>query len=81
MVTYGYHMVIPPTNETIARRVRDAMDEAGISEVTLAEDTHIPRSTLRRRLSGTSDWLTGELTAISARLGVSLLDLLAEVAA
>ena len=54
------------------------MDRAGISEVVLADETHIPRSTLRRRLSGTSDWLTGELTAISARLDLRLLDLLAD---
>lgn len=75
-------MVAPPSNATIADRVRAAMQRAGVSEVVLSEDTHIPRSTLRRRLSGTSDWLTSELTAISGRLGVRLLDLLAdEVAA
>lgn len=75
-------MALPPSNETIAGRVRAAMDDAGLSEVVLADETHIPRSTLRRRLSGKTDWLTGELTAISARLGVPLLDLLAdEVAA
>lgn len=75
-------MVTPPTNSTIAERVRSAMDAAGISEVVLSETTHIPRSTLRRRLSGESDWLTGELTKISARLDVPLLALLAdEVAA
>lgn len=78
MVMYGYRMVTSPSNNTIAERVRAAMEAAGISEVVLSEDAHIPRSTLRRRLSGTSDWLTGELTAISGRLGVPLLSLLAD---
>lgn len=49
-----------------------------LSEVILADDTGIPRTTLRRRLTGNSDWLTGELVAISARLDVPLLDLLAD---
>jgi transcriptional regulator with XRE-family HTH domain len=54
----------------------------GISEAQLALDTGISRATLRRRLAGTSDWLTSELTAISAGLGVPLVELLAdEVAA
>ena len=79
---YGVHMVTPPTNTTIADRVRAAMERAGVSEVALADATAIPRSTLRRRLSGRSDWLTGELVALCEPLGVSLLDLLAdEVAA
>jgi hypothetical protein len=72
----------PPTNQTIAERVRSAMEKAGVSEVVLADDTGIPRTTLRRRLTGMSDWLTGELTAISGRLDVALVELLAdEVAA
>lgn len=69
-------MALPPSNRTIAERVRAAMGD--VSEVVLADDTGIPRSTLRRRLSGKSDWLTGELTAISARLHVPLLALLAD---
>lgn len=82
MVMYGYHMTLPPSNRTIAERVRAAMDAAGISEVVLADDTSIPRTTLRRRLAGDSDWMTGELTKVSARLDLPLLDLLAdEVAA
>lgn len=69
-------MALSPSNRTIARRVRAAMGD--VSEVVLADDTHIPRSTLRRRLSGESDWLTSELTKIGERLGVTLLDLLAD---
>jgi excisionase family DNA binding protein len=57
----------PPTNSTIAERVRAAMEEAGVSEVVLADDTGIPRTTLRRRLTGLSDWLTGELTPQTAQ--------------
>lgn len=82
MVMYGYHMVAPPSNQTIAHRVRAAMDEADVSEAALALQTGLSRSTLRRRLAGTSDWMTSELTTISTTLGVPLLSLLAdEVAA
>jgi len=71
-------MVTPPTNQTIAERVRAAMVEANESEVTLADATDIPRTTLRRRLGGNSDWLTGELTAITSHLGIPLVELLAD---
>lgn len=72
--------MVTPTNLTIAQRVRAAMDQAGDSEVKLADDTGIPRTTLRRRLTGNSDWMTSELVAISKRLDVSLIELLADEA-
>jgi hypothetical protein len=71
-------MATPPTNRTIAERVREAMETADRSEVTLALDTGIARSTLRRRLAGTTPWLTSELVAIASVLDVGLLDLLAD---
>lgn len=69
-------MASTPTNLTIALRVREAMGE--ISEVVLADETGISRTTLRRRLTGKSDWLTGELLAVAGFLGVSLVDLLSD---
>ena len=83
MVMYGYRMALPlpPSNATIAGRVQAAMKAAGLSEVALADQAGIPRSTLRRRFLGNTDWLTGELAALSAVLGVRLLDLLADEAA
>lgn len=69
---------VPPTNHSIAERVRAAMDAAGQSEVVLADATDIPRTTLRRRLSGRSNWMTSELTAICEHLDVPLLSLLSD---
>jgi len=78
MVAYGVHMVTPPTNQTIAARVRVAMDEAGQSEKSLADVTGIARSTLRRRLTGGSPFTTAELAAVAPVLEVRLVDLLAD---
>lgn len=71
-------MVSPPSNQTIAQRVRVAMDDSGQSEKSLADETGIARTTLRRRLSGGSSFTTAELTSICPLIGASLIDLLAD---
>lgn len=71
-------MVTPPSNHTVAQRVRDAMEEQGQTEKGLAEATGIPRTTLQRRLTGNSDFTVTELDALARHLGIALVDLLAD---
>lgn len=52
-------------NAEIADRVRVAMQERGLSITSLASETGIAERTLKRRLGGNSDWLTGELERIA----------------
>lgn len=54
------------------------MAEKGATEKSLADRTGIPRTTLRRRLTGLSSFTINELHAIASHLGVSLLDILAD---
>lgn len=71
-------MVTPPSNQTVAARVRVAMEQAGHSEKSLADITGIARSTLRRRLTGGSPFTTAELAAVAPVLEVKLVELLAD---
>lgn len=71
-------MVTPPTNQTIAARVREAMAAADESEQSVAEATGIARTTLRRRLTGNSAFTTDELVPVSRHLGLPLMHFLAD---
>lgn len=55
-------------NESVARVVRDRMDETETPVKRLATETHIPRVTLIRRLSGTSPFTIPELERVAERL-------------
>lgn len=81
MVTYSACMVTPPSTRTVAQRVRDAMEQKSLTEKGLADVTGIPRTTLRRRLTGNSSFTLNELDAIARYLGLPLVDLLADEAA
>jgi transcriptional regulator with XRE-family HTH domain len=54
------------------------MEEQGRTEKGLAEATGIPRTTLQRRLTGTSDFTVSELDALARHLGIPLVELLAD---
>ena len=71
-------MVTPPSARTVAERVRVAMEQKGETEKGLADATGIPRTTLRRRLTGNSPFTVNELGAIAPCLGVALVALLAD---
>jgi len=60
---------------TVAARVRDAIDSAGITHVGLSESTGIPRTTLIRRLNGFAPFTLEELEAVAHVLGTSVSDL------
>lgn len=71
-------MVTPPSSQTVARRVRHIMADQGETEKSLADATAVPRTTLRRRLTGNSAFTLNELDAIARHLSVSLVTLLAD---
>ena len=54
----------------VAAGVVRVMQDKSISEVQLSEQTGIPRTTLKRRLSGHSAFNVAELAAIATVLGV-----------
>lgn len=56
----------------VARRVAEAIEAGGQSQLRIAEATGIPRTTLIRRLSGTSSFTVAELSSIASVLGVDL---------
>lgn len=57
------------TRET-ARRVQAALDFAGRTPLAVSEQTGIPRTTLLRRLTGTSPFTVGELALIATFLDI-----------
>lgn len=65
----------------VAGIVSRLIDEHGTSELVLANETGIPRTTLRRRLTGRSNFLLAELAAIAHYFGLTVADLLLEDAA
>lgn len=71
-------MVTPPTNRTVAQRVRTAMELAGQTPKALADATGLPRTTLNRRLTGNSDFTLHELSVLAPVLGLTIGDLLAD---
>lgn len=70
-------MVITPT-EAVAEVVRGTMEQAGESAKHLAEVTLIPRTTLVRRLAGTSPFTIPELERIASALGTTVTQILAD---
>lgn len=57
-------------NRETATRVQAALDAAGRTPLAVSEQTGIPRTTLLRRLTGTSPFTIAELDLISGNLGV-----------
>lgn len=64
------------TRTATAKRVAAAIEAAGETKLGIAEKTHIPRTTLLRRLAGVTPFYVDELHAIAGVLGVSVVDLL-----
>jgi len=62
--------------QAVAGLVSDAMDEAGVSQLRLADESGIPRPTLIRRLKGQSPFKVDELEAIASVLGCSVTSLI-----
>lgn len=69
--------MVTPT-EAVARTVCAAMDRGGKSAKQLAEETHIPRTTLARRLAGQSPFTIPELEQVAAALGTTARDILTD---
>ena len=62
---------------TTADKLFALIDESGTASVnSLATETHIPRSTLNRRLATDEGWLVTELIALAKALNVRPIDLL-----
>lgn len=57
-------------NRETASRVQSALDAAGRTPLAVSEQTGIPRTTLLRRLTGTSPFTIAELDLISVLLDV-----------
>lgn len=58
--------------EAVARQVRKATTDSGVTITALAERTGIPRVTLQRRLSGVAaGFTTTEIAAIATVLGTT----------
>lgn len=55
-----------------AARVQTALDAAGRSTLALSEQTGIPRTTLLRRLTGTSPFTVDELALIASNLDIEV---------
>jgi transcriptional regulator with XRE-family HTH domain len=73
-------MVIAMTQQhlrgALAECVKRLRDEAGVSQVQLAERSGIAERTLIRRESGQSSWTTDDISAVAAGLGIQTEDLL-----
>lgn len=54
-----------------AERVAAGIEASGLTTLAVSERTGIPRTTLLRRLTGTSPFTVAELGLISAELGVA----------
>lgn len=60
------------TSRRVAAAVSAALEAAGVNTLTAAERTGIPRSTLSRRLTGTSAFTIVELELVANLLGVTV---------
>lgn len=63
-------------SEAVAAAVREAMDAAGATRLGVAAATGIPRTTLGRRLLGTSSFTIAEVHAIASHLGIDPVSIL-----
>lgn len=59
-----------------AQAVTEALVESGKSQLSLSDETGIPRTTLLRRLSGATPFTVAELQRIAEALGVPVVSLL-----
>ena len=66
----------PSPDNRIAQAVLAAMAAKGETELGLSEAAWIPRTTLRRRLSGRTSFTIKELGRIAAHLGVDVVTLI-----
>lgn len=62
----------------VAAAVRQAIEDAGETQLGVAEKTGIPRTTLMRRLGGHSPFTVAELAAIADALGRRIPDFIPE---
>lgn len=70
------HMVT--TTKAVAEVVSDKMPGRGLSVKSLSDSTLIPRTTLARRLAGSSPFTVHELELIAPLLGSTVVSLLTE---
>jgi transcriptional regulator with XRE-family HTH domain len=63
-------------NAEVARNVRAALTQSGVTQAELINTTGIADRTLRRRLQGNSAWTTDELDVISTALKVPVSNLM-----
>lgn len=60
--------------QELARRVRRALEAAGLSDAEAARTTNIPRETLRRKLAGATEFLPSQLQALAEATGSDLVE-------
>lgn len=70
MVTRNY------PGQAVADIVSQAMQDKGLTVLGLSEATHIPRTTLNRRLAGTQAFTVNELTDVAEVLGMTVTEIL-----
>ena len=81
MGAYCSHMDTTTFPKALAEVVKIALTEAGISQRDAASLTGIPLTTLTRRLSGNSPFLSTELDRIASLAGTTVSALAAEAEA
>lgn len=64
-------------NRATAEKVAAAIEASGFSVASVAEQAHLPRVTLIRRLAGAPSFRIDELERIAAVLGVATTSLMA----
>lgn len=73
--------LLTDSTELVSAHVSDQIKESGVKLTWLCEKTGIPRSTMVRRLNGSTSFSLNELDRIAAALRVTTADLLRVVAA
>lgn len=61
--------------QTVAAAVRGLIAERGMSELSMAQESGIPRVTLRRRLAGQTAFTVQELADVGRVLDITVLDI------
>ena len=62
--------------QTVAAAVRGLIAERGLSELSVAQESGIPRVTLRRRLAGQTPFTVQELADVGRVLDITVLDII-----
>lgn len=73
---FGVSVCLMPTTQEIAKRVRLAIADKGISQKDIAEALHMSPSALGRRVNGQRQISAAEIYGIAKILGVEVGDLL-----